>query len=53
MKRICIRKLHESENVLFAYKCIYILLKIVLNDFNSLTRILTVRIRVKDKFVYQ
>ena len=26
VKRICIRKLHECENVLFAYKCIYILL---------------------------
>ena len=24
VKRICIRKLHECENVLFSYKCIYI-----------------------------
>ena len=24
VKRICIKKLHESENVLFAYKYIYI-----------------------------
>ena len=23
MKRICIRKLHECENVIFAYKCIW------------------------------
>ena len=53
MKRICIRKLHECENVLFAYKCIYILLKIVLNDFNAIKRMLTVRIQVKDKLVYQ
>ena len=45
MKRICIRKLHECENVLFAYKCIY--------DFNALKRMLIVRIRVKDKLVYQ
>ena len=53
MKRICIRKLHECENVLFAYKCIDILLQIVFNDFNALKRMLTVRIRVKDKLVYQ
>ena len=46
MKRICIRKLHECENVLFAYKC-------VLNAFNALKRMLTVRIRVNDKLVYQ
>ena len=23
VKQICIRKLHECENVLFAYKCVY------------------------------
>ena len=52
MKRIYIRKLHECENVLFSYKCIYILLQIVLNDFKVLKRMLTVIIRVKDKLVY-
>ena len=32
---------------------IYILLSIVLNNFNTLKRMLTVRIQVKDKLVYQ
>ena len=51
MKQIFIRKLHECENVLFAYKCIYILKLIVLNYFNTLKIMLTVRIRVKDRIV--
>ena len=31
VKRICKRKLHECENVLFAYKCIYIYIYTIVN----------------------
>ena len=37
----------------YLYKDVYTILYFAMNDLNALNRMLTVKIRVKDKLVYQ
>ena len=37
----------------YLYKDVYIILYFAMNDLNALNRMLTIKIRVKDRLVYQ
>ena len=53
MKLFAYENLHEYWKMNYLYKDVYTTLYFAMNDLNALNRMLTVKIRVKDRLVYQ
>ena len=53
VKQFAYEKLHEYWKMNYLYKDVYTTLYFSMNDLNALNRMLTVKIRVKDRLIYQ